>query len=195
MARIGTILYLCNPSPPSMPVLKTVVETETKTRFHRMAKARDKSDSELLRAVILAVTGEDAAADRPIEPDAGRADTERVRLRLPRFLMDGLRARAKAKGMAPNRWVGALVQSNLMRQPAMSDDELVGLLASNRELAAIGRNLNQIARALNEAFHETERVKLEKLAELRQAIMENRRAIRALVRASQNAWEADDDTD
>ena len=97
--------------------------------------------------------------------------------------------------MAPSRWVTALVQSNLTRQPVMSDDELAGLLASNRELAAIGRNLNQIARALNEAFYETERVKLEKLAELRQVITENRLAVRALVRASQNAWEADDGAD
>jgi len=160
-----------------------------------MAKARGLSESELLRAVILAVTGEDADADQPIETDAGRADTERVRLRLPRFLMDGVRAKAKAKGMAPNRWVGALVQSNLLRQPVMTDTELAGLLASNRELAAVGRNINQIARALNEAFHETERVKIERLAQLRDAIVKQRAAVRALVRASQESWIADDGAD
>jgi hypothetical protein len=40
----------------------------------------------------------------------------------------------------------------------MTDQELAVLQASDRELAAIGRNINQIAKALNEAFHETERV-------------------------------------
>ena len=178
-----------------MPVLKTLVEPGTKVRFRSMAKARGLSESELLRAVILAVTGEDDGPDQPIEPDAEKADTSRMTVRMPRFLMEGTKARAKSKGMAPSRWVTALVQSHLTRQPVMCDDELAGLLASNRELAAIGRNLNQIARALNEAFHETERMKLEKLAELRHVITENRLAVRELVRASQNAWEADDGAD
>ena len=88
-----------------------------------------------------------------------------------------------------------MVQSNLTAQPVMTSDELAVLRASNRELAAIGRNINQIAHALNADFHETERVKLEKLAELRQVITGNGAAVRALVRASQSAWEADDGVD
>ena len=70
----------------------------------------------------------------------------------------------------------------------MGDTELQELRASNRELAAIGRNLNQIAKALNEAFHETERVRLDRLTELGRAIEGNRVAIQSLVRASQNTW-------
>jgi len=164
-------------------------------RFRSMAKARGLSESELLRAVILAVTGEDDDADQPIEPDAEKADIERMTVRMPRFLMEAATARGKVKGMAPSRWVAALVQSHLTRQPVMTDDELAGLLASNRELAAVGRNINQIARALNEAFHETERVKVERLAQLRDAIVKQRAAMRALVRASQNSWAADDGAD
>lgn len=183
------------PSPPYMPVLKTLVEPGTKTRFRNMARERGLSESELLRAVILAVTGEDEGDGQPIEPDAERAELDRMTVRMPRFLMEATKERAKTKGMAPSRWVTALVQSHLTRKPVMTADELAALQASSRELAAIGRNINQIAHALNSAFHETERVKLEKLAELRQVITGNRAAIRALVRASQNAWEAEDGTD
>ena len=80
----------------------------------------------------------------------------------------------------------------------MTDDELTALVAANRELAAIGRNINQIARALNEArligaAVDANHVKLEQLAELREAITRNRAAIRALVRASQNSWADDAD--
>jgi len=178
-----------------MPVLKTLVEPETKVRFRSMAKARGLSESELLRAVILAVTGEDDDIGQPIEPDAERADTARMTVRMPRFLIEATGAQAKIKGMAPSRYVAALVQSNLLRQPVMTDAELVGLWASNRELAAIGRNINQIARSLNEVFHETERVKLERLAELREAIARHEAAVRALVRASQKSWVADDGVD
>jgi hypothetical protein len=175
-----------------MPVLKTLIEPTTKARFRNIAKARGLSESELLRSVILVVTGEDKTADQPIKPD--KPDIVRTTVRMPRFLAEAASARAKSKGMALARWIAALVQSNLTHQPVMTDNELTVLLAGNRELAAVGRNLNQIARALNEAFHETERVKLETLAELREVITQHRAAVRALVRASQNAWETDDGT-
>jgi hypothetical protein len=175
-----------------MPALKTLIEPRTKACFRSMAKARGLSESELLRAVILTVTGEDGDnTDKPIEPDAEKADTTRMTVRMPRFLMEAATARSRVKGMAPSRWVAALVQSNLTCQPVMTDDELMGLLAANRQLAAIGRNINQIARALHDAPHETERVKIEQLAQLRDAILKQRAAVRALVRASQNSWVAD----
>lgn len=90
--------------------------------------------------------------------------------------------------MTPSRWAASLIQSNLTGQPVMTKVELAELQTSSRELAAIGRNINQIAKALNEAFYETERVRLDTLAELSKAVAENRSAIRALVRASRNAW-------
>ena len=70
----------------------------------------------------------------------------------------------------------------------MSDLEVQALNRNSRELAAIGRNINQIARALNEAFFETERIRLDKLAELTASIAENKTVIRALVRSSQQGW-------
>jgi hypothetical protein len=174
-----------------MPVLKTLVDLETKKRFRSIAKAQGLSESELLRAVALVVTGQDNSDEPLVEPSAEKSDINRMMIRLASFLMDAVDARAKTKGMAPSRWVAALVQSHLTGQPVMTDDELTALKASNRELAAIGRNINQIAKVLNETFHETERVKLDKLAELNQTIEKNRAAIRTLVRASQNSWEVD----
>lgn len=174
-----------------MPVLKTLVELETKTRFRNIAKSQGMSESELLRSVVLVVTGQDSGSEQPaVEPNAENIDTDRMTVRMPRFLMESMKARAKSKGMALSRWVTALVQSNLTGQPVMTVNELAELQASNRELAAIGRNINQIAKALNEAFYQTEQVRLDKLIELSQAITKNRSVIRALVRASQNAWKA-----
>lgn len=183
--------------PSLMPVLKTLVEPEIKTRFRNIAKARGLSESELLRAVVLAATDQSKDTDQPIQPDAEKAESDRMTVRMPRFLMEATKVRAKAKGMAPSRWVTALVQSNLTGKPVMSNAELEGLQASGRELVAIGRNINQIAKSINQAnvIHpgafEKEWLPLIKLTELSQAITENRAAIRALVRASQNAWKAD----
>ncbi len=174
----------------SMPVLKTVVAPEAKGDFCAKAKAHGLTESELLRAIILAAVGEDDRPRQRIEPDVERITIERMTVRMPRFLMEATKQRAKATGMAPSRWIASLVQSNLTGQPVMTEAELAALHASARELAALGRNINQIARAINAAFHEVERVRLDRLELLSQAIADNRAAIRALVRASQGAWDA-----
>ena len=171
-----------------MHVLKTVVEPATKTHFRSLAHARGLSESELLRAVILAATGQDA--DKEPEPDPENTALARMTVRLPGFLQVALQERARCKGMAPSRYVAALVQSHMTRQPVMVGREIRALLASARELAALGRNVHQIAQALGSACPATESAQLDVLAALQVALDENRTAIRALVRASQNAWEA-----
>jgi hypothetical protein len=173
-----------------MSVIKASVTSEIKTRVQACAKGHRLSESEFLRRAVLAAIAEEGQPCHPIEPDAGRSDITRATVRLPRFLMDAATDRAAAKGLAPSRWISALVQSNLLRLPVVTHRELEVLGASNRELAAIGRNLNQIARAINEASRETDRLRKDMLEELRQAIAENRSAIRALTRASQNSWDA-----
>ncbi len=173
-----------------MPVLKTLVEPVLKTRFQSLASAQGLSESELLRQVVLNSLGENGSTVAPVDPDPKKSDTKRMTIRLARFLTEPVKLRAKSKSMAPSRWISALVQSNILKQPVMDDAELQVLRASNRELAAIGRNLNQIAKSLNEAFHKTERVRLDRLAELNHAIEANRLAIQSLVRASQNTWES-----
>lgn len=75
----------------------------------------------------------------------------------------------------------------------MTDQELEVIAASNRELIAIGRNLNQVAHALNASLRRERDVPLhilnpEVLNILRAEVLENRRAIRELKRVSLNAW-------
>jgi len=136
------------------------------------------------------VIGENAPEDSKIEPVIEVAEKVKKYFYLPQFLVNEIDLRAKAKGMKFSRWVAALVQSNLMHDAVLSTDEIQLLNASNRELAAIGRNLNQIAKALNERFHETDRIKLEHLNELNKAIEQHDKTIRRLIRASQQSWEA-----
>lgn len=172
--------------------IRARVDEDQKKLFRRKAASLDMTESELLRAVVIAVIGQIDDSNKVIEPDANNAKSERITFRLPRFLKTAIERRAKARGnMTATRWIKALIQSNLIRVPVMTDAELFVLHGSNRELAAIGRNLNQIARVLNRDSYETEQVRLEKLNVLSKAVADNREAIRALIKASQNAWEAD----
>jgi hypothetical protein len=70
--------------------------------------------------------------------------------------------------------------------------EVEALEATNLEFSAVGRNINQIARRLNETAHEANRVRLEDLAHLDQIIIKTRNVVRKLVSASRQAWKADE---
>lgn len=174
-----------------MPVLKTEVETETMTRFKQIAKAQGLTVAGLLRSAVLIMTEQSGESIDKAVPDTENTEQGRMTVWMPQFIIEASKKKAKAKGMATGRWVAALVQSNLMKHPVMTDKELIELQAANRELAAVGRNINQIARAINEAFYETERVRLDKLEELHLAIEKTRSGIRGLVRASKNVWSAE----
>jgi hypothetical protein len=74
----------------------------------------------------------------------------RVYVRLRRDDEQLLQARAAARGMRPATYVSALTRAHLRRLAPLPKDELLALRQSIGELAAIGRNLNQIARAAND---------------------------------------------
>jgi len=71
-----------------------------------------------------------------------------VRLRPDDRLL--LHERAAARGMASATYVSVLVRSHLRSLAPLPKDELVALKRAVGELGAIGRNLNQIARAANQ---------------------------------------------
>lgn len=167
--------------------LKFRIERLNRERFRAKAKSLRLKESEFLRNMVLAVLDEEADSQL-LTPEINNAEPVKVTLSLPRFLVSAAKQMAKGKGMVLSRWVSSLVQSNLTGQPVMTEKEILLLKANIRELAAIGRNINQIAKSLNENFYETERVRIEKLDSLSHAISNNQEALRALVRASQNSW-------
>jgi len=173
------------------PIVKTRLKEPLYERFRAEAETRGLTDSELLRlAVIRLLDGKPVeAAEVHVEPD--QLELQRKTVWMPGFLMKAAEERASKKGMSFSRWMAALIQSNLMRQPVLSESEVSVVEASNRELAAVGRNINQIARVLNEAYFETERVRLDRLEELSLQIKKTREFIGALVRGSRAAWRAD----
>ena len=58
--------------------------------------------------------------------------------------------RATARGMPSATYVSVLVRSHLRNLAPLPKEELLALKRSVAELGAIGRNLNQIARAANQ---------------------------------------------
>jgi hypothetical protein len=63
-----------------------------------------------------------------------------------RLLLD---ARAEARGMRPSTYASVLLRSHLRQLAPLPKDELLALKRSIAELGSIGRNINQIARAVS----------------------------------------------
>jgi hypothetical protein len=106
------------------------------------------SPSEAMRLMVGRALGSAARMSymSVVDSDAPR---QRVEIRLTQGECAALREVARAAGFTVNRWIVAMICAQLSSTPQFGERELAALAVSNSQLAAIGRNLNQIARALN----------------------------------------------
>ena len=143
-------------------ILRTRVTPETKARVAAVTQARLLTESIWLRQLILrelrAIDSEDPPGrygDAPVAAVRGRCSKRRtpgsglyMRLSPEDRLL--LHERAAARGMASATYVSVLVRSHLRLLAPLPKEELIALKRAVSELGAIGRNLNQIARAANQ---------------------------------------------
>jgi hypothetical protein len=143
-------------------ILSTRITPEIKEQVAAVIRDELLTESIWLRRLVLrtlrAAGSEDAMRRRGEAPPAdarGRCADQRapgsslyVRLRPEDRLL--LRERAAARGMASATYVSVLVRSHLRSAAPLPKDELVALKRAVSELGAVGRNLNQVARAANQ---------------------------------------------
>jgi predicted transcriptional regulator len=125
------------------------VSPETKARLRTLAEQRQLSESALLKRLLELTL--DGVAEPKLDNLGGarrvaRAARLYLRLRPDDQLL--LAERAAARGMAAATYVSVLVRAHLRCLTPLPKDELVAFRRSIAELGAIGRNLNQIARAV-----------------------------------------------
>lgn len=142
-------------------VIKTRITPETKARVAEVTQAQLLTESIWLRRLVLRELRAAALEDGPRDVGApayrarGQCSTYRppgsslhVKLRPEDRLL--LHERAAARGMASATYVSVLMRSHLRSLAPLPKDELVALKQAVSELGAVGRNLNQIARAANQ---------------------------------------------
>jgi hypothetical protein len=129
--------------------LATWVDAETKLRFGNVAARQGLSESALLKRLVgqlLATVPEETIA--PIASVDFR--DARVTVRLVPEDRALLRERAMARVMPAATYVSVLVRAHLRQLAPLPDRELAALRAAVNELSAIGRNLNTMARLLQQ---------------------------------------------
>ncbi len=164
------------------------VPQATKTALRAAAERQQLTESALLKRMLELVlhtagaadVGEVTAADRP-------ARHARLYVRLTPGDRQLLQARSAARCLAPATYASVLLRAHLRTLTPLPQGELRAIRQSTRELAAIGRNLNQIAHATHQGGLGVG-VSRENLLSLLKACEVLRDHFRAYVSANLSSW-------
>jgi antitoxin component of RelBE/YafQ-DinJ toxin-antitoxin module len=162
------------------------VTAETKALLRRVAARRGITEAVLIRQVLNDVIGAAAVAQLP-EPDAAKPRDNRLYVRLAMEDLRLLRERSLARRMTPATYLAVLARAHLRGLTPLPKDELQALKHSVAELGAIGRNLNQLARAAHQGERGSPPGRDEFAAFLK--VAEGLRDhIKSLVKANEASW-------
>jgi predicted DNA binding CopG/RHH family protein len=127
------------------------VTSEMKARVRALANRDGITESTLVRQLLDTAVRTSAAADVPTRAAPERVSRQtRLYVRLAAEDWRLLKERASARGMAGATYVALLTRSHLRNASPLPKAEHLALKQLVVELTAIGRNLNQIARAMNQ---------------------------------------------
>lgn len=170
------------------------VTQETKSRLLAIASLEGLTSSDVIRRMIDAelVTDPEAVVSPPVLTAEG-CKRKHLSLTLPVFIADLARERAARKGMSLSRWMACLIQSHVFQPPVLTTTELKILNESNRQIRALGVNINQIARAFNNMDVDIRKLKDFYLVE--NLLKENLGIIDKLMRAANRSWGIDRGSD
>ena len=182
-------------------ILKARVSPELKLQAKTVADRELLTEAAWLkRLVIREVRSADVTGTSPAEPrgaEGGRRSglaarrasgrDVRVYVRLcheDRLLLE---ARASARGMRPATYASVLLRAHLRQLTPLPKEELLALKRSISELAAIGRNINQIGKAANQGARLPSSVREDFHAMLKicEALRDN---TKALLKANETTW-------
>jgi hypothetical protein len=132
-------------------VIACCVTSETKARVRALAEREGITESTLVRQLLDTVLRTSTLGELPAPPPPEKVSRQaRLYVRLAAEDWRFLRERASARGMASATYVALLTRSHLRRAAPIPKAEFLALRQSVNELTAMGRNLNQVARAINQ---------------------------------------------
>jgi len=164
------------------------VTQETKLRLRALAQREGRTESALLKellGVVLRSAGDDVLAE-PRREEGGIRQA-RLTVRLQPSDQALLRERSAARAMPAATYVSVLVRAHLRSLTPLPKDELLALKRGIAELAAIGRNINQIAKVANEGggFPGSVREEFRAMLRICEALREN---TKGLLKANLRSW-------
>lgn len=179
------------PRRHNMKSVEGYVNPETKEAFRALAKAHGHTESTLVGLLINLFLKQNSAPQEL--PEATSLQDKTLYIRLTDAEKVAVSNRANERGFKPAAWVRSLIRSTLAQTPHFNDEELHELREANRQLAALGRNINQIAKTLNMSADNAHHAMAIDLKQLREMIEDHRKAAGSLVRENLKSWGVQND--
>ena len=141
-------------------VYRVRIPADLKSEWETHCEKKGSSQHGMIRALMRYVIQDEMAPDVQDwisgqiagEPDEG--PKQRLEVRLTPTEYHEIVERSEAEGSSPQRWVINCVRASLTNHPQFTMEATKALWESTGQLRAIGRNLNQIAKKLNEGVGE-----------------------------------------
>ena len=176
-------------------IIKSIISEEEGKQFDEsLSESGHGSRSSYLRHIIkeYLTNAKNKELEQGVEPkDENDLKQVNFPIRINKFLKDEADKRAETYGIKRAQWIRNLIQANLTKKPVLLESSINELRTANRELAAIGRNINQLTKALNRSIELdfSDQVSHQHLIELKTEIKKNRAAINQLVKVSNGVWD------
>jgi hypothetical protein len=164
------------------------VTLETKERVRRLAQRDGITESTLIKQLLDVVLRSSGLDEPRVAPPDKLNRQGRLYLRMEAQDLRFLRERSKARGMASATYAALALRSHLRGSAPLPKAEYVAFMQSVEGLAAVGRNLNQIARALNRGGR-ADLPGRQEVASMLKIVEALRDHFRALLDANARSWE------
>ena len=113
----------------------------------------------------------------------------RLELRLTPKERAAIDVRCKADGFtSANRWIVSLIRANLQKEPEFGESGLDALHESNRLLAPLARNLNQLTRDVRQSDIQVPAYRFQILESLQKAITAHTKVIATVISRNVGRW-------
>jgi hypothetical protein len=181
-----------------MPAITAAVSTETKTKFNAVAHARDTTPSRLAASLVeLFLSEQVGRGPAPYKSGLqltaaananGEARTEQVFVRLEPYYYAELGRLAAERNWYRGTYLANLFHAHADRKPVLCEVEINALRQVARQLADMGRNINQIAKKLNTSLDNAQLVTSFDFDLVQMLIEVETNAVKDVLRANIRGW-------
>jgi hypothetical protein len=156
-------------------------------------KANGVSSSDGFRLIVKKLTANTQSNKTNYSTNEGVKEkpTIKRKLSLTESEFKAIEEQAKAEGFSVAKWLISLIRARLTKQAQLGQVELELLARSNMQLLAIGRNLNQLAKALNRIPVDPSQYRLDLIELLEEKIQSHTKIVSGIVSSNVNRWSID----
>lgn len=191
-----------------MATIGAAVSAATKAKFDEVAHARGATPSRLAASIIedflereagktpsllpAPAPAQDLSALAAATPAPGEAKTKQVFVRLEPYYHAELGRLAAERAWFPGTYLANLFLAHVDRRPVLCNAEIHAVRQVARQLADMGRNINQIARKLNISLEHAHLVSTVDFELVKMLIELETNAVKDLMKANIRGWGVSD---